>query len=312
MSDFGNKELNDFFSNLDHHEKQAFLHSVEKHGHDEIYNEKDIKDVINKSIKSTERQKMGCRLLKYNTRKSEVKKFIDKNRQYLEKSLNFAQDERQTLNSIAENAQNNKYPKDYFLFAFVIIDDKFLDEKKITLNDAVDSKMLYALGVADEEYIEDESQRNTLYLIFQFLKEYSFQVYNMQSIPKMEEFNEMLAGLASVISFTCVDDAPDYSSTSLHINAVFDSVDFNKKFALYVSDEDIKTKNFKTAYDFYFHNKAGQIIKQKGIKQKPSEQESNNFIPKESRYERKKRLKQEANDDALSMKFKHMRKDDTV
>ena len=310
MNDFDNKGMNDFLGNLSAEERKAFLKKVDGKAKDNIYNEKDIKDVIKKNIKLEQKQKSSKGLLQYNVTSQEVKHLLDNNRKSLSQALSFSEEDIKTLTSISRNITENKYTKDYFLYAFMIIDDKYFDEKKITLNDAIESKIYYTLGISSFKKITDESKRSTLFLIINFFKELGFQVYNSASISKLEEYNDMLAGLASVISFAAVDSSPSYSSTSLHINAVIDSAEYKKSIAFFVADDDVEKRDFKKGYNFYFENSAEDVFKQKNLHLKPIVEKSDNFFPEESRYERRKRLKQEANDDVLSMKFKHKRKDD--
>ena len=193
-----------------------------------------------------------------------IKEKINRNRKSIAAGCLFNEEEAEILDIFDYFSSDLESRADYFNFTYIIIDHKFIVEEKIMLNEALDAKIMFTLGISDIKNFFHLSTFNTLFDIFVFLKDYNYYayytVYNSVSNYHLKDINHMLSDLASALTVSHADAMINYSSSALHIDCIFSDMKVPNKFSYCVSDEDAEKAAFKRVYDFYFAGRGKKIF----------------------------------------------------
>lgn len=244
-----NNEKNKFKDNV--LGKKASLSDAEAAQFRKIVKENDLKE---KMYNSTQ-------VFRASSSHSEIQNYLDRTREVIIDRLGFTEKEKRAIDILKGNFSDNETIKIYLYFVFITIDYKFFISNAITLEDAIQGKFNFLLGLSHFNQISDISKKQVLFKILSLLREFCYHTYNVSSSAKIEQANKLLINLGVGLSIASRDTSMAKGLTSLSMECILDPLNPNKRFIYYVSDEAAELPEFKQIYDFYFKHESKEQFK---------------------------------------------------
>ncbi len=191
--------------------------------------------------------------------KEEITGRVSQNRESHALAYGFTEEERLALISLKDVYKEQQVRYICFDFIFTILDHNFIVAEKLSMEDALEGKLLFILGIPTLKPFIDKHQNTVLYDILFFLKDYNYfaysTIYNNVSILHINNVNKLLAHVASILTIAAYDKINNCSSESLYINCKLPELRPPNCFSYYISNDDANTEAFHIVYDFYFQRK---------------------------------------------------------